>query len=92
MLDRGGDDVLALCLSAKNVPLIARLLASLPPLVNTISSVAQSSSAATWLRAFSSAAFAGMLAQWPLDGFPKAPSRYGRMAAVTEGSIGVLAL
>ena len=39
----------------KKTPLIARLLASLPPLVNTISSTAQPSSAATSARAASSA-------------------------------------
>jgi hypothetical protein len=52
-----------LCFSAKKVPLMARLLASLPPLVNTISSGAAPSSAATWPRAYSRATLAGTLAQ-----------------------------
>jgi hypothetical protein len=72
--------------------LMARLFASLPPLVNTISSGAAPSSFATSSRARSSAAFAGALAQWPLEGLPNASSRNGRMASVTAGSIGVLAL
>ena len=50
------------------------------------------SSAATWPRAVSSAAFAGALAQWPLDGLPNASSKNGRIAAATAGSTGVLAL
>ena len=74
--------------SAENVPLIARLFASLPPLVNTISSGAQRSRLATCRRAFSSALLAGMLAQCPLDGLPNASSRNGRIAAATAGSIG----
>ena len=52
----------------KNVPLIARLFASLPPPVNTISSGAAPRSAATWLRARSSPAFAGALAQMAAGG------------------------
>ena len=41
-----------------------------PPPVNTTSSAAEPSSAATWPRAFSKAAFARVLAQWPLEGLP----------------------
>ncbi len=63
MLDLRRDDVLPLCFRAKNTPLSARLFASLPPLVNTTSSAAQPSRAATWLRAVSKAAFAGAAAQ-----------------------------
>lgn len=81
-----------LCLRAKNAPLSARLLDSLPPLVNTTSSAAQPSRLATCPRAFSRAAFAGVLAQCPLDGLPKASARNGRMAAETTRSMGVLAL
>ena len=77
---------------AKKVPLIARLFASLPPLANTISSGAAPISAATWPRARSRAALAGVLAQCPLDGLPKACSKNGRIAAATAGSTGVLAL
>ena len=77
---------------AKNVPLIARLFASLPPLVNTISSGEAPRSAATWLRARSNPTFAGALAQWPLEGLPNAWSRNGCIASATAGSIGVLAL
>jgi hypothetical protein len=46
-------------------------LASLPPLVNTISSVRQPSNSATWSRAFSNAAFAGaspIAARWVAEG------------------------
>jgi hypothetical protein len=78
--------------SAKNVPLIARLFASLAPLVKMISSGAAPNSAATSPRACSRAAFAGMLAQWLLDGLPNASCRNGRIAAATAGSMGVLAL
>ena len=81
-----------LCRFAKKMPLSARLLASLPPLVNTISSAAQPSSAATSARALSKADFAGALAQWPLEGLPNAWSSSGRITAATAGSIGVLAL
>jgi hypothetical protein len=80
------------CARAKNAPLTARLFASLPPLVKTTSSDSAPSIAATLPRASSKAAFAGALAQWLLDGLPKAPSRNGRIAAATAGSIGVLAL
>jgi hypothetical protein len=56
--------------SVKNTPLSARLLASLPPLVKTISSAWQLSSAATWPRVVSSAELAVVAAQCPLDGLP----------------------
>jgi hypothetical protein len=71
MLDAGGDDVIAPLAVAKNTPLRARLLASLPPLVKTISPLRQPSNAATWARAVSRATFAAAAAQCPLDGLPK---------------------
>jgi len=70
MLDPRGDDVLARVRRAKYTPLSARLFASLPPLVNTTSSCAQPSNAATWARAFSSAALGAGAAQCALDGLP----------------------
>jgi hypothetical protein len=83
---------LPLSFNAQATPLRARLLASLPPLVKTISSLSAPSRSATWLRARSSAALAPEAAQCALDGLPKWPSRNGRIAAATAGSTGVLAL
>ncbi len=75
------------------MPWSARLSASLPPLVKTISSAAQPSSAATSPRPASSNAFAGRPAQCPLDGLPKpSPSSAAAMASRTSGATGVVAL
>ncbi|MER8944444.1 hypothetical protein NKH81_26390 [Mesorhizobium sp. M0959] len=84
--------MLALVLEREERALDGKVIGSPPPLVNTISSGAAPSSVATWPRVRSSAAFAGVLAQWPLDGLPKASSRKGCIAVATAGSIGVLAL
>jgi hypothetical protein len=79
-------------LLAKNTPFRARLLASLPPLVNTTSPCAQPSKPATWPRALSTISRAGVPAQCGLDGLPKAQSIVSRIATATSAAIGVLAL
>ena len=68
----------------KKRPFSARLFASLPPLVKTISSAVQPSSAATCERARSSTAFAGAPAQWPLDGPKGIGALYIRRGTVME--------
>ena len=55
---------------AKKTPLMAWLFDSLPPLVKTTSVGSHPRSPATCPRAFSTASFAGIPAQWRLDGFP----------------------
>ena len=93
MLDGGGDEVLpGTPPPAKATPLIARLLASLPPPVKTISSGDAPINAATCARAFSTAAWAIRPYSCELDGLPNASSRNGSMASRTAGSIGVVAL
>ena len=81
-----GDD------APSTVPLMAWLLASLPPLVSSTSSASHCSKDAISRRAVSTASRAGWPAQCPLDGFPKWLSSKGRMTAATSGAIGVLAL
>jgi hypothetical protein len=72
--------------------LIARLFASLPPLVKTTSSVLQPSSEATLARPPSTAARATDPARYCADGLLYPSSSNGLMTAATLGSIGVLAL
>src|SRR5882672_8372069 len=67
-------------------------LASLPPLVKTISFGLHSSRVATWARAFSRARFAGSPAQCPLEGLPNGSAKTPCMASATSGAMGVLAL
>ena len=74
------------------MPLSARLLASLPPLVKTISSLLQPSKDGDLAARGLKGGLRLAEAQCPLDGLPKWSSRNGRMAAATAGSIGVLAL
>ena len=64
------------------MPLIAKLLASLPPLVKTISSGAQPRRAATCARLFSSSALAAAFAQGGLH-WPNAPAGWWGLAALT---------
>ena len=71
---------------------MARLLDSVPPEVNTISSGCAPISAATCSRAVSTAAFAARPNGWSLDGFPKWVVRYGHIASATSAAIGVVAL
>ena len=78
--------------AAKNAPLRAKLLDSLPPLVNTTSPGEHPSSAATRLRALSTSSRAGAPAQWEAEGLPKASSMASAMAVRTSGARGVLAL
>src|SRR5439155_1528871 len=81
-----------LSLARKKIPLIAWLLASLPPPVKMISPGWAPSSAATSPRAASTASRAGRPAQWALEGLPKWPDRKGRIDSATSGASGVLAL
>ncbi len=73
-------------------PRIARLFASVPPEVNTTSSVSAPTSAATWARARSTAARARRPSTCPLDGLPQQVSRASVITATTSGSTGVVAL
>jgi len=56
--------------AAKTTPFSARLFASLPPLVKTISSLRAPRRSATWARALATASRAGRPAQCGLEGFP----------------------
>jgi hypothetical protein len=71
---------------------MARLSASEPLAVNTISSGWAPMSRATWPRAAVSACAGLALYRWLLDGLPKWALRYGSIASTTRGSVGVVAL
>ena len=72
-------------------PLMARLSASVPPPVKTISAGLAPSAAATCSRASSIAVLAARAAAcWP-DGFPKEPWRKGSIASSASGRSGVVA-
>ena len=74
-------------------PLIARLLASVEPLVQRISLGCAPISCATWLRASSTAASAVQPNAWlRLAALPKASVKNGSMRCTTRGSHGVVAL
>ena len=77
---------------AATVPKIARLSASVPPLVKTISLGFAPISAATDSRAASTAARARCPAEWTEPALPKFSPRNGSMASRTAGSTGVVAL
>src|SRR5215831_7058396 len=77
---------------ANAAPLIAWLVASVPPLVKTISSGSAPRSRATSPRASSTAVRARTPCSWALDGLPKHARKYGSIASTTAGSIGVVAL
>ena len=72
-------------------PKIARLSASVPPLVKIISAGAAPRSFATVSRARSTAASARCPARWIDDGLAKSTLKYGVMRSSTRGSSGVLA-
>ena len=74
------------------VPKIARLFASVAPLVKVTSSGAAPSSAATRSRASSSACRAVRPAACADDGFPYVSAISGRIASHTPGSSRVVAL
>ncbi len=76
---------------ARHRPSTAMLSASVPLAVNTISSGAAPSAAATRSRASSSAARASRPAACALDGLPNRSPRNGSMAARTAGRSGVVA-
>ena len=78
--------------SPTTAPRIARLLASVPPPVNRISSGRAPISSATSARARSIAARAARPSGLSDDGLPKAPRRNGSIASSTSGSTGVVAL
>jgi hypothetical protein len=73
-------------------PLRNRLLASLPPLVNTTSVGWALTAAATCCRASSIARRAARPYSWRLEALPKRLSSHGSIAASTAGSSGVVAL
>ncbi len=77
---------------ASATPLIARLSASVPPEVKTISRGSTRSRSATWARAASTAASASQPSRWlRLAGWPKRSDSQGRIASTTRGSAGVVA-
>src|SRR6478736_553106 len=73
------------------MPLIARLLASVPPLVKTMSPARSPSIRATRARASDSASAAASPTVWWLDGLPYQRVRYGIIASSTSGRTGVVA-
>ncbi len=73
------------------MPLTARLLASVPPEVKITSPVRIPSSRATRILASASALAAASPAVWWLDGLPKTPVRYGRIASSTSEQTGDVA-
>src|SRR5262249_28235072 len=74
------------------VPRIAILLASVPPLVKTISSARAPISAATSARACSTPSRARRPSACDDDGLPKSSRRNGSISFRTSGSTGVVAL
>ena len=74
-----------------NAPAMARLSASVPPEVNTISPRSAPRSSAICSRASSTASRARRDSSWPPDGLPNVPPRYGSIASSASGSIGVVA-
>lgn len=77
---------------AKNSPLMAWLLASVPPDVKTISVASQQSSAATCDRSLSQRRLAPEGRPNAGEGLPYAIVKNGDIAATTSGANGVLAL
>ena len=73
-------------------PKMARLSASVPPLVKTISLGRAPMSAATEARARSTAPRALWPKEWTEFGLPYSAEKYGSIAARTSGSTGVVAL
>ena len=73
------------------LPNRARLSASVPPDVKTISFSPAPSTAATWARAASTAARASRPSRWSSDGLPYRSQKKGSIASRTRGSIGVVA-
>ena len=92
MLDRRGDDVRPFMVQREERALDCQIVCFAAAAGENDLVGRAPISAATWPRACSRAAFAGMLAQWPLDGLPNSSSRNGRIAAATAGSMDVLAL
>jgi hypothetical protein len=76
----------------ERTPFSAQLMASLPPDVNVTSLASHPSSIATLRRASLRAACGTAPYAWLDEGFPKCEVRNGTMAALTEGSIGVVPL
>lgn len=74
------------------VPKMAKLSASVPPAVNTISSVFAPMSSATASLERASASWARRPRRWMLDGFPKSSRSNGNIASSTSGARGVVAL
>jgi hypothetical protein len=92
MLDLACDDMIGAVAPGEEDALQGQIVGLAAAACNTTSPGRQPSSAATCPPAASTRARAGIPAQWPLKGLPKASSRSGRMASATRGSIGVLAL
>ncbi len=77
--------------AARAAPFTARLSASVPPPVRTISDGSAPSATAICSRASSSAVLAARAAACAPDAFPNISDWYGRMAAAASGYIGVVA-
>ena len=78
--------------AARVTPRMARLSASVPPLVKTISAAEALMSAATWRRAASKRCFAACPKWWMLDALPYTCPRQDTAVSRTSGSTGVVAL
>jgi hypothetical protein len=85
-------DVTAMPGRTASVPRIARLFASVAPLVNTISRGAAPTRAATSARARSTAVRIAAPSRCALDGLPTPPSSAATIAARASGRSGALAL
>jgi len=78
-------------LRAYATPFKAKLSASVPPPVKTISSGLAPMREATFSLASSTAALASWPNEWMLEGLPYRSVRYGSMAWTTSGWTGVVA-
>ena len=77
---------------AAAIPFTATLSDSVPPEVNTISSLPTRRKCATRSRAASTPSRASRPKPWMLEGFPKRSEKYGSIASSTSGCTGVEAL